>query len=315
LGVTPLVLVEGGETSVAATVSWDSLLRDGSISAVIHGQIGCPRFETLNSKWGDDQIEAPEWWLDFPLATPMDARNHTYRDQATMGDMTIHDACRLGDIDAVGAMIDVDPAVVDADDEHSWRPIFHAALWQHEPVVRLLIRSGADLAAHDGYALHYAGEVANNKSIVALLVQYGALDAHVRPTCDLSRQLLAALFLGDVDRVRSLLIRHPHLASTPDGRGDHPIHHAARNGDARIVRLLIEHGADVNAVTDHGHTVLYCAGGHGHLETLQLLLQRGADCKVKFTQDGKTLLDWLDQYPGDERFTLIADALRQHQAF
>jgi ankyrin repeat protein len=181
-------------------------------------------------------------------------------------------------------------------------------------VVRLLIGSGADLAAHDGYVLHYAGEVPNNKPIVALLVQYGALDAHVRPTSDLSRQLLAAVFLGDVERLRSMLSRHPHLATTSDGRGDQPIHHAARNGDTSIVRLLIEHGADVNGVTDHGHTVLYCAGGHGHLGTLQLLLESGADCDAKFTDDGKSLLDWLDQYPEDKRFTPIADALRRHRA-
>jgi len=34
--------------------------------------------------------------------------------------------------------------------------------------------------------MHYAGEVPNDKTIVSLLVQYGALDAHVRPTSDLS---------------------------------------------------------------------------------------------------------------------------------
>lgn len=228
-----------------------------------------------------------------------------------MNDTSIHNACRQGDIDAVRAMIAADPAIVDTDDEHGWRPVFHAALWRHEPVVRLLIGSGADLAAHDGYVMHYAGEVPNNKPIVSLLVQYGALDAHVRPTGDLSRQLLAAVFLGDVERLRSLLSRHPHLASTSDGRGDQPIHHAARNGDTSIVRVLIEQGADVNAETDRGHTVLYCAGGHGHLGTLQLLLESGADCDAKFTDDGKTLLDWLDQYPEDNRFTPIADALRR----
>jgi ankyrin repeat protein len=211
-------------------------------------------------------------------------------------------------------LIAADPAVVDADDEHGWRPVFHAALWRHEQVVRLLIESGADLAAHDGYVMHYAGEVPGNKAIVSLLVLYGALDAHVRPADDLSRQFLAAVFLGDVARVRSLLGRHRHLATTPDGRGDHPIHHAARNGDAEVVRLLIEQGADVNARNPRGHTVLYCAGGHGHLRTLQLLLESGCDPDVRFTHDGKTLLEWLGQYPGDTRYTPIAEALRRHKA-
>ncbi len=232
-----------------------------------------------------------------------------------MGDiLTIHDACRRGDIEAVREMIAADPAVVDADDEYGWRPIFHAGLWRHEDVVRLLIEAGADLAAHDGYVLHYAGEVPNNKGIVSLLIQYGALDPHVRPADDLSRQFLGAVFLADVARVQALLNRHSHLATAIDGRGDQPIHHAARNGDTEIVRLLIAHGADVNVTNDRGHTVLYCAGGHGHLDTVKLLLESGADPDAKFTEDNKTLMEWLAQFPEDTRFTRIAEALRQDKA-
>jgi ankyrin repeat protein len=228
-----------------------------------------------------------------------------------MPEASIHEACRRGDVDVVRALIAADPAAVDADDEHGWRPIFHAGLWRHEAVVRLLIEAGADLAAHDGYVMHYAGEVRNNKAIVSLLVQYGALDAHVRPTDDLSRQFLAAVFLADAVRVRSLLGRHPRLATTPDGYGDQPIHHAARNGATEVVRLLIEFGANVNAQNQRGHTVLYCAGGHGHLDTLQLLLSAGADRDARFTHDAKTLMEWLAQYPDDTRFTPIAEALRR----
>ena len=122
--------------------------------------------------------------------------------------------------------------------------------------------------------MHYAGEVPNNQAIVRLLVQYGALNAHVRPPDDLMRQFLAAVFLADAERVRSLVSRHPRLITTPDGRGDRSIHHAARNGDAEIVQLLLQNGADVNATTPRGHTVWYFAGGHGHLGTLQHFTDR-----------------------------------------
>ena len=225
---------------------------------------------------------------------------------------SIHDACRKGDLDAVRKMVASDPALVDADDSHEWRPVFHAALERHIDVVRFLIESGADISAHDGYVLHYAAEVPNNKEMVALLVTYGALDAHVRPADDLSRQFLASLFLGDNGRVRSMLDRHRQLASAVDGRGDYPIHHAARNGDTEIVRLLIDYGADVNVVNERGHTVLYCAGGHGHLDTVHLLLHANADPNVKFTKDGKTLLDWLAQYPDDQRLAKITQLLIEY---
>jgi ankyrin repeat protein len=226
-----------------------------------------------------------------------------------MSETSIHEACRKGDVNTVRALFAADPALVDADDEHGWRPIFHAGLWRREAVVRLLLEAGADLAAHDGYVLHYAGEVPGNKTIVSLLVQYGALEAHVRPTDDLSRQFLAALFVADARRVRSLLERHPRLATTPDGHGDHPIHHASRNGDSEIVRLLIEHGGDVNAKNPRGHTVLYCAGGHGHLECLQLLLQAGADLDAQ-----QSLIEFLAEYPEDSRYAAIAEALRRHMS-
>jgi len=226
---------------------------------------------------------------------------------------SIHDACRQGDINTVRALVAADPANVDADDEHAWHPIFHACLYRHTEIVRFLIGAGADLAAHGGYVLHYAAEVPDNKNIVAMLVQYGAMDAHVRPPNDLSRQFLAAVYLADETRVRSLLSRFPQLATMPDGWGDQPIHHAARNGDTEIIRLLIDYGADVNAMTDRGHTVLYCAGGHGHLDALHLLLDKGVDIETKFTNDGMTLLEWLAQYPSDERFVRITEALTQHQ--
>ena len=226
--------------------------------------------------------------------------------------MSIHDACRTGDLDTVRKLVASDPALVDVDDQHQWRPIFHAALERHIDVVRFLIESGADLAAHDGYVLHYAGEVPDNKDIVGLLVTYGALDAHVRPKDDLSRQFLASLFLGDHVRVRSMLNRHPQLATAADGRGDYPIHHAARNGDIRIVLSLIDHNADVNAENERGHTVLYCAGGHGHFETVRMLLQNNADPTVRFTKDGKTLIEWLAQYPDDGRFVKVSQLLSEH---
>src|SRR5688572_7507704 len=150
-------------------------------------------------------------------------------------------------------------------------------------------RSGCPRRVRDALRRRGAG----NKAIGSPLVQYRALDSHVRPTADLAGQILAAVFLAHAARVRSLLRRHPRLATKPDGRGDQPVHHAARNGDTEIVRLLIEHGADVNAANTRGHTVLYCAGGHGHLDTTQLLLDEGADCDASFTHDGKTLMEWL----------------------
>lgn len=231
-----------------------------------------------------------------------------------MFDHSLHEACGRGDLDAVAAILDADPAAVDADDQHLWRPIFHAALWRREAVVRLLIEAGADLAAHDGYVLHYAGEVPDNKAIVSLLLQHGALDAHARPADDLSRQFLAAVFLADTARVGALLTLHPHLPTTVDGRGDQPLHHACRNGDTEVVRALLDAGADVNALGADGNTPLFCAGGHRHIQTMRQILDAGAAPSAPVSHAGKTLAEWLAQFPNDQWFAAAADALRQYQA-
>ena len=69
-------------------------------------------------------------------------------------------------------------------------------------------------------------------------------------------------------------------------RGDTALHHAARNGDLEIVEQLVSHGADPNAMSDHGHFPLYCAAGHGHVETTRYLVESGADLQARLS-DGK----------------------------
>lgn len=226
--------------------------------------------------------------------------------------LSIHQACRRGDLDAVRRCVAANPSSVDADDEHHWRPVFHAAIARHLGIVRFLIQSGADLSAHDGYVLHYAGEVPSNKDVVALLLTHGALDAHVRPVSDLQRQFFAAVFLADEFRVRSLMHLHPGLATQADGRGDGPLHHAARHGDAAIVRALIGAQADVNLRSGRGQTVLYCAGAHGHVDTVRLLLGRGADPAAPLSDAGETLREWVGQFPDEPGLVEVATLLDEH---
>ncbi len=223
--------------------------------------------------------------------------------------MSIHDACRCGNLKRVQQLVAEDATVVDLDDQYRWRPVFHAALRKHIDVVKFLIDSGADLSAHDGDVLHYGGEVPDNKQVVELLVRYGALDAHVQPKNDLDRQFFIAVFLANEARVRSLLMRNPILSNAVDGRGDYPLHHAARNGDTNIVQTLIEFGADVHARSKKDHTVLYCAGGHGHDQAVKVLLDAGADVAARFGHEQQTLAEWLAQYPDDNRLTKVAALL------
>ena len=224
---------------------------------------------------------------------------------------SIHDAAANGNLDAVKKIVEQDPQLVNQDDKYDWRPIFHAGLRRHYDVVKYLIDCGADLAAHDGYALHYAGEVPDNKEVVSLLVAYGGLDAHAKPSTEITRQFIYAVFLANVPRVNAMLSANPELAQERYARGDTALHHAARNGDFEIVQQLVSCGADPNAMSDHRHFPLYCAAGHGHVETTQYLVENGADLEARLS-DGKTVVEWLKQFADhDHRFKACLDLLEE----
>ncbi|MDE0297932.1 MAG: ankyrin repeat domain-containing protein [Candidatus Poribacteria bacterium] len=226
-----------------------------------------------------------------------------------MEDDSIHDAAANGDLDAVKKIVELHPQSVNQDDKYDWRPIFHAGLRRHYDVVKYLIDCGADLAAHDGYAIHYAGEVPDNKEVVALLVAYGGLDAHAKPSTELARQFICAVFLANLPRVNAMLSSNVELVRERYARGDIALHHAARNGDLEIVGQLVSRGADPNAMSDHGHFPLYCAAGHGHLETTRYLVENGADLGARLS-DGKTVVEWLRQFADhDRRFKACLDLL------
>ena len=212
---------------------------------------------------------------------------------------SIHDAAAQGDLDAVKAIIEQDPGQVNQDDQYEWRPIFHAGLRRHYDVVKYLIDCGADLAAHDGYVIHYAGQVRDNKEIISLLVEYGGLDSHTTPASEIARQFIYAVFLANVARVSGLLRDNSALVQERYARGDTALHHATRNGDLEIVKQLVSKGADVNTIADQGHFPLYCAAGHGHVETTRYLVENGADLQTRLS-DGKTVTEWLRQYADDD---------------
>lgn len=73
-----------------------------------------------------------------------------------------------------------------------------------------------------------------------------------------------------------------------------PIHSAAANRDGKIavkmVRMLVDYGAEVNVTQHGGWTPLQEAAAHGNTELVRLLLERGAD-KNSAAENGKTAVD------------------------
>jgi ankyrin repeat protein len=95
---------------------------------------------------------------------------------------------------------------------------------------------------------------------------------------------------GDLQKVRALLETNQELVNQRDsGFGRTPLHWAARGVHLDVLRLLLEKGADPNAVDNSKIAALHSVSSRGHKEAAELLLAKGADVNA-MDEFGKTPL-------------------------
>ncbi len=201
-------------------------------------------------------------------------------------------AAEKGAADELARLLDANPDLIDARGGNFWgRTALHMAAWRNRAgCVRLLLDRGADVRIRDygdnAHALHFAAEAADLE-VVRLLVEAGADvvgegDDHgvgvlgwatclARLREDVAVYLLAhgakldlwsAIALDREGDVREFIARDPSLVSACMSRSEHhrmPLHHAAAKNRPRMVRLLLELGADANASDRTGATALATA--------------------------------------------------------
>lgn len=143
------------------------------------------------------------------------------------------------------------------------------------------------------------------------LLSVAAVQVEVRNAQGESPLMMAAL-KGKLDLVKRLIARGAEVNKP----GWAPLHYAATLADENSVaevRLLLEHHAYIDAASPNGSTPLMMAAHYGHPRVVRLLLEEGADPLLK-NEQGLGAIDFAQRAGRDGIAATIAAAVRERQS-
>jgi len=183
------------------------------------------------------------------------------------------------------------------------QPLHHSAEMGHSAVTRLLLQRGAEVDPDVGEGvMSPLGCAAMNghSGVAEVLLRAGASVTDHAPNAALH----IAVDYGHMAASEALLANG--VAADTSLEGLQPVHVASQRGHLDLLKLLLQHGASIEAadtgrrVMEPGARPLHYAAYHGHLPLVKFLLKAGASRDVA-TKSGYRALDLSRQGPSPSK--------------
>jgi len=197
-------------------------------------------------------------------------------------------AATQGEVAKIKQLLKTDPTLATFKDEKGTSVILRATYYRQQEVVQILLATGIALNIFE------AAATGQTRRVEELTRQDKSLANAFAP--DGFMPLGLAVFFGHPEAVEVLLAAGADVnATTRETMKVTPLASAAAARQIGIARVLIAHGANVNARAESDFTPLHEVAARGDLEFATLLLDHGADINAK-TKDGKTPLAFAQEH-------------------
>ena len=198
------------------------------------------------------------------------------------GETPLWIAAQIGHIEVVRLLIAKGVKNINQTNRKLYSPLHIAAFHGHLKTVIFLLENGGDpmIEASEGFTPFELACYKGHLMVAAAFIDhcYDLKDSLLR------KDLATVCDYGHYD-VGLLLLKHGARADPTNESNGIPLIAAAGRGHSRLVRLLLENGADVNRAQAHDDgldtfTALMVACKEGHLDTTELLIDYKADINL-----------------------------------
>jgi ankyrin repeat protein len=243
---------------------------------------------------------------DFKLTKWLVETMHARVDVTTDNGSALHNACEHGDLDIIDFLFKHNGLnVAYSLDSREFTPLTVAAFKGRNEVIKFLVKNWkVDINSPEGVHPLFMAVQHDAIPTVSLLISMGA-NVNVIQTDKNCSPLHLAASNNFLDIVK-LLVDHKANVNIQDSRGYTPLLMAASEGYTECVKRLADAGADVNHRSmDDYTTAIYHAANANRIKVVRLLLEKGADPLTTRNEKGETLAEIARQNKKEDMANLL----------